>query len=50
MVDTILVGLIVAVAAGYVLYRYVGRKSCGGSCGCDNKRNKGAGCCDKRGE
>ncbi|SBW09064.1 hypothetical protein KL86DPRO_50056 [uncultured delta proteobacterium] len=57
MVDAIVVGLIVLAAAGYLVYRYVFKKSggcscgCGGGCGGDSGKSCGSAsvsaCCQK---
>ncbi|MDL2209402.1 FeoB-associated Cys-rich membrane protein [Desulfovibrio sp. OttesenSCG-928-O18] len=50
MVDTIFVGLIVAAAAAFVVYRYFIKKSGGCSCGtcrCPGGGNASKSCCPK---
>lgn len=43
MLDGIIVGLIVASAVGYIIYRYVFKKS--GGCGCGSSAKSGSGKC-----
>ena len=46
MIDTIAVGLIVAAAVAYIVYRYVIKKSGGCTCGCGgNGKSSQPGCC-----
>ena len=45
MVDAIVVGLIVAGAVGYIVYRYAFKKTGGCSCGCGSAgKSKGGNC------
>jgi|GEM_PF-2225759 len=49
MLDGILVGLTVAGAAGYIIYRYAFKKSGGCTCECGSNAKSGlGGCCGGR--